>query len=121
MNRRDFLKLSSLVTVAAGVAGGAVRYWTTLPVEAAAFGKVFRGTYDGSIHVSPDGGQSWQLHSHLGSSYSILDIFTGLDGRLYVHTGFEQHAFHLVLSKDQDAWLSEAFSTDVLLAGSGPA
>jgi hypothetical protein len=113
MNRREFVKLSGLMSVFSLVTAGVIGYVTKRPVEAAAFGKIYRGTYDGSIHISEDRGQSWQLHSHFGPEYSILDIFTGTDSRLYIRTGFRQYDFHLVLSHNQHAWLSEPLTAAV--------
>ena len=105
MNRRDFLKLGSVMSVFGYATVSPIGNIAKLPLETAAFGKLYRGTYDGSVHVSENGGKSWQLHSGFGPDYAILDIFTGLDGRLYVHTGFKQRSFLLVLSKDGKSWL----------------
>ena len=104
MQRRDFLKLSSVMSAFVYATVSPIGNITKLPIETAALGKVYRGTYDGSIHISENGGKSWQLHSKFGADYAILDIFTGLDGRLYTHAGFKQHSFLLVLSKDGNSW-----------------
>jgi hypothetical protein len=114
MNRRDFLKFSGLISAFACIAASPIRHIAKLPVETAALGKIYRGTYDGSIHISEDNGKSWQLHSKFGPDCPILDIFTGLDGRLYVHAGFKQYSFHLVLSQNEKSWLSQPLQTAML-------
>ena len=115
MNRRDFLKLSGSMLAVAYLAVGPIRHIAKLPVEkTAASGKIYRGTPDGSIHVSADDGQSWQEHTRFGPGYSILDIFTGLDGRTYVEAGFKGRTFHLVLSKNERAWLTQSLNIAML-------
>lgn len=109
MKRRDFLKLGGLISASALLSTTALTQLTTLPVETTVGEKIYRGTYAGEIHVSQDRGNSWQLHTSFGSDYSILDIFTGLDGQLYSHLGFKQHTFHLALSQDERAWLLRPF------------
>ena len=106
MNRREFLKLGGLMSILACVAVSPIGMIATLPVETAVSGKIYRGTRDGNIHVSENGGKSWQLHSGFGPDCSILDIFTGLDGQLYAHVGFKQYTFHLALAKNKKTWLT---------------
>ena len=114
MNRRDFLKISGSMLAFAYVAVGPIRHVAKLPVETATPGKIYRGALDGSIHVSDDGGKSWQVHARFGPGYSILDIFTGLDGRIYVDAGFKGHIFYLVLSKNEKAWLTQSLNIAML-------
>lgn len=113
MNRRDFLRLGGSMLAFAFVAVGPIRHVVALPAETAAPGKIYRGAPDGSIHVSADGGKSWQVHARF-DRYSISDIFTGLDGRTYVNAEFKGRTFHLVLSKNEKAWLTQSLSIAML-------
>jgi hypothetical protein len=116
MNRREFLKLGGGIAFAS-IAASPISYIANLPVEAAGpGGKIYRGTRDGSIHISEDNGKSWQLHSKFGPDCPILDIFTGLDGRLYTRAAFKQGTFHLVLSQNGTSWLSQPLNTTMLRA-----
>jgi|GEM_PF-1140559 len=117
INRRNFLKVSGLA--AGALAALQLPKWMSAALDHShgvqrvperAFikeGKLYRGAEAGSIFTSQDQGQTWQLHSHLGPMYSIRDIFTGADGQLYLQAGFQEHTFHLVLSKNEQHWLSQ--------------
>jgi len=102
MNRRDFLKVGSVMSAFAGV--GPVGNIVRIPIETAAFGKLYRGTHDGQVYVSADGGKSWQLQSNFGPGYSVLNLLVGRDKQLYAQIGFERVNFHLVLTKNGNAW-----------------
>lgn len=108
MNRRDFLKLGSSVSVAAYITTGSAKpIMAMLPIEAVSRGKIYRGMHDGSILVSSDRGKTWETHASFGPDYSVLDLFTGLDGRLYSHMGYKHYSFNLVLSKNGMTWFSQ--------------
>ena len=115
INRRNFLKISGL-TVGA-LAALRLPEWVSLTLdhgaqsapekEVSKSGRLYRGGDAGSIFTSQDQGQTWQLHSRFGPAYSIQDIFTSADGRLYLQAGFQGYTFNLVLSKNEQHWLSQ--------------
>lgn len=105
MERREFLKLMGAGLGSALLLTGLSRQLATLPVEAKFMGKHFRGYRDqGDIFVSDDEGETWQLHSRLGSEYSIDDLFVGTSDQMYARVGFMQYQFELSLSEDGKQW-----------------
>src|SRR5688572_13757436 len=117
ITRRNFLKVSGLT--AGALAALQLPKWMSAALDHGhgvqrvpergfiKEGKLYRGAEAGSIFTSEDSGQTWQLHSHFGPGYSIRDIFTGADGRLYLQASFQEHTFDLVLSKNEKDWLSQ--------------
>ena len=105
MQRREFLKLSGAAFASSLLPIGLSRQLTTLPVEAKYQGKLFRGYRNqGDIFVSEDAGKTWQLHTRLGSEYSIDDLFVDTADQMNARVGFMQHHFQLFLSKDGQQW-----------------
>ena len=87
MNRREFLVFSGftgfvLMTHLSG--GGRL---LQIPVEVEYQGKLFRGTRNGKIYSSNDGGKFWTLHSDLGNQCAIEKLYTGSDGVFYSQVG----------------------------------
>ena len=105
MQRRDFLKLSGAAFVSTFLATGLSHQIAALPVQAKSGGKHFRGyKNDGDILVSEDAGETWQLHTRLGSEYSIDDLFVDSNDQMYAQVGFMQYQFQLFLSEDGMQW-----------------
>lgn len=105
MHRREFLKLSGATLGSTLLLSGFFRLASALPVEAQSRGKHFRGyRNDGDIFVSEDAGETWQLHTRLGSQYSIDDLFVDSEDQIYAQVGFMQDHFQLSLSKDGRQW-----------------
>ena len=105
MQRREFLKLSGAALGSTLLLTGLYHQVSALPVEAQSRGKFYRGyRSNGDILVSHDAGESWQLHTRLGSEYSIQDLFTDSSGQMYARVGFMQYHFQLFLSKEGDKW-----------------
>jgi hypothetical protein len=109
MNRRDFLK---------GMAGVSLT-WLAMPVLPAppaatrinngsallyshALNRTFRGTPDGLILESLDGGATWQAIANFGSHCSIERLFD-VDDRVFVQVGVQDYSF-LVASTDARTW-----------------
>ena len=105
MQRREFLKLAGAGLGSTLLLTGLSRQLAALPVEAKSQGKYFRGyRNDGDIFVSEDDGETWQLHSRLGSQYSIDDLFVDAADQIYARVGFMQYHFQLFLSQDGKQW-----------------
>ena len=119
LSRRNFLKVSGLT--AGALAALRLPKWFSLALEHGAQSapetggiqsrKLYRGGEAGSIFMSQDAGQTWQLHSRFGPAYSIQNIFTDANGQIYLLAGFKEHTFELVLSKNEQAWLSQPNTT----------
>ena len=101
MQRREFLKLSGAALGSTALLTGLFQLVSTLPVQAQSRGKNYRGyRNDGDILVSEDAGETWQIHTRLGSEYSIDDLFVDSADQLYARVGFRQYHFDLFLAKD---------------------
>jgi hypothetical protein len=106
MNRRDFLKVSSLSSAAIFVQiGPLISEATNLKSDwLKADDILFRGTYNGEIHTSKDAGQTWQLHTRLGTEYAVTDFFLDWSQRVHAQVVFAGRNFDLVLTKDKKLW-----------------
>jgi hypothetical protein len=107
MERREFLKLAGAGLGSTLLFAGLSGRLAALPVEAKSRGKVFRGyRNDGDIFVSEDDGETWQLHTRLGTQYSIDDLVVNTADQMYAQVGFMQYQFHLFLSEDGKQWMT---------------
>jgi hypothetical protein len=105
MQRREFLKLAGAGLGSTLLLTGLSAQLAALPVEAKSRGKHFRGyRNDGNIFVSEDAGETWQLHTRLGTQYSIDDLFVDSEEQMYAQVGFMGYHFQLFLSKDGKQW-----------------
>lgn len=106
MNRRDFLKTSSLFSAALFVQASPVLIKSiNVPVEFLnADGVLFRATHEGEILSSRDSGQTWQLHIRLGKEYTVTNFFSDWSRRVHARVAFAGHSFDLVLAKGQKYW-----------------
>jgi hypothetical protein len=106
MNRRDFLKVSSLSSAALFVQVSPLlsksKYLQAdlLKVD----GVLFRSAHGGEIHTSHDVGRTWQLHTRLGSEYAITGLYSDWWQQLHAQVAFAGHSFDLVLGKDKKYW-----------------
>ncbi|HET6596933.1 MAG TPA: hypothetical protein VFG81_15010 [Anaerolineales bacterium] len=107
MQRREFLKLAGTFLGSTVLLTRSFDALTALPVEARFKGRHFRGyRNDGDIFVSEDNGETWQLHTRLGSEYSIDDLFVNPDDQMYAGVGFMHYHFQLFLSEDGKQWIT---------------
>jgi hypothetical protein len=113
MNRRDFLKM--------GLASASLLFipipfksFPKIPVQAAAQGKMFRGTSSGDVHVSEDGGKTWKLHTRFGHEFPILDMVSDRKDQLSLQLGYQSHSFRLALSKNGKNWLVGPNSSSII-------
>ena len=105
MNRRTFLKLSSL-SLGAAAAG------LTLPFASASAasalvtynGLAYRTDGGGRIVTSADGGLTWTLHSDLGVKVYRLQVTRR--NQLRATMKFAGRRFGLVLAPDQKRWMT---------------
>jgi hypothetical protein len=104
MDRRRFLKLAGLVSLAAGVqvfvSGAAPR----VAMAASRTGKLYRGDRMGKIYASRDSGASWQLHTNLGPEYSVTRLGRQRGGRVGTTVIYRGREFKLALSDDERSW-----------------
>jgi hypothetical protein len=107
MNRRGFLKVSGLISAALIVQFSPLLSMAkNRPVELVSDGVVFRGTQAGEIQTSRDAGRSWQLHTRLGSQYTITALFSDRAQRVHAKAAFAGRSFELVLAKDKKYWIT---------------
>lgn len=100
MNRREFLVVSGAVTLA-GILGIQVT-----PAAAAAGNKtVYRGTPDGKLFESTDGGKTWQLITDFTPVYAVESALMGTDGRLAAQLVYWGFNFTLY-TNDKITWLT---------------
>jgi hypothetical protein len=114
MNRRDFLKIAGLASTSLFLYSSPLKNILKFPVETVALGKIFRGTSDGEIHVSEDGGKTWKLHTRFGSECPILGLNTDRHGQVNLQAGYKYYSFRLALSKNGKDWLVGPTSTSSL-------
>ncbi len=110
MNRRDFIKLGGIASLALFSGAGGFELLSALPVEMAVQGKIFRGTHDGKIYVSEDGSQTWQLHTNLGNDCSIRRFSVGANNQVHVQVSYQKYTFQLALSKNGKFWNSNTLT-----------
>src|SRR5947199_268435 len=106
MYRRDFLKLSGLLSAALFVQINPLEKAVSLPIEVESQGKYYRGTSDGKILISTDVGKSWQVHTNFGSTLSILGLRVNFWGQVHTQLGFASHSFELELAQNEQSWIT---------------
>ena len=111
MERREFLKISGLAASSLFLFSSPFKPILKFPVQVAAQGKLFRGTADGDVQVSEDGGKTWKLHTRFGPEYPILDMYADRQGRVSLQAGYKLHSFRLMLAKNGKDWLLGPNST----------
>jgi hypothetical protein len=104
MYRRDFLKLSGLLSAAVFMRFNSVSKAVSLPVEAEAKGQLFRGTSDGRIYVSTNQGRDWQLHTNFGSHVSVYSLASRHKDQIQAGLELANHSFELALAPDGKRW-----------------
>lgn len=104
MNRRDFLKLGGLVSILLILPAEKIVEAAAPATEAEMNGKIYRGAPNGEIYVSEDQRQTWRKHTNFGLQYSVSQISSGPDGRLYAKMKFQRRTFYLSLSAHENFW-----------------
>lgn len=104
MYRRDFLKLSGLLSVALLVQFNRLGKAVSLPLEVESRGRSYSGTSDGKIYVSENGGRAWRLHTGFGPQYAIRKLSTDSQERVVALIEYLGYDFKLVLSSHDGPW-----------------
>ena len=104
MNRREFLKLggalSAMLVLPLGPLDKVFDSLATVKVK----GTTYRGTLDGKVYHSTDGGQTWKVHTDFGSDFSVFSLTPSSRNRLDARLGFAGKSFALILSPDENLW-----------------
>src|SRR5512139_1848379 len=97
MDRRKFLKGVlggvGMLTLPSVLTGAPLRPSKRF-VEANVLGRLFRGTQDGRILESLDGGRTWDLIANFGEHCSILAILEH-SSEIYTEVGLQGYSFFL--------------------------
>ncbi|MBP7864534.1 MAG: hypothetical protein KA419_01185 [Acidobacteria bacterium] len=108
MTRKDFLRLLGLSAAGLFVPGkllAADPKPTAPPGDAVpAGGRLFRGTADGRILQSLDGGKVWTLHADLGETNAVRRIYVE-DGLTRAEISSPGGTFVLTLHPKGKAWV----------------
>lgn len=104
MKRREIIRWMGLAPLAVFLNikpfGKLIRF----PEAVEAQGMLYRGTPAGEIHVSRDGGRTWNLHSCFGPQAAILGMSKDLGGRVFTHLEHQGWLVHLTLDKSGRFW-----------------
>ena len=111
MNRRAFIKSVALTSLAGFAAISmptlqASAGLTPPPAEVSikARGRMVKGTRDGRLFESLDGGNTWRALVNFGPQCPILEI-QQRRGALYARVGFQRYSF-LLKSADGRTWIT---------------
>jgi hypothetical protein len=102
-SRRNFIKMAGLtagallLTPAAAQGAG-----NTVIAQTAALGKLYRGTRDGLVFESSDGGKTWRQVANFGS-HCAVQALSDRRGKLQARIGVGAHGFELA-STDAHTW-----------------
>ena len=109
MNRRDFLKLAALGSLAVLTAQFTRKFSSFFPGDGSSGdfavrlgGKLFKGTVDGCILASLDSGRSWRRSANFGREARVKALAVS-GGRLFARIGIPGGMFDLV-SADGIVW-----------------
>ena len=106
MNRRSFLIGIAKVTLSgiavAALPGSLMAAVRLADPEAIALGKLFKGTRNGRVLESLDGGQTWQPRANFGKHCAVLALVER-QGQLWAQIGLQGYSFFLTTS-DARTW-----------------
>ena len=104
MYRRDFLKLSGLLSAAVLLPFNSLTKAVSTPDNVEVHGRLFRATSDGKIFFSEDAGKTWQMHTNFGSDFSVVHLGLNFWGQLEAQLGFAGRSFEVALGRNGKAW-----------------
>jgi hypothetical protein len=102
MNRREFLKGVATVSLA-----GSLATLLSANVQADAGARLYKGTAEGKILESDDGGRSWQVTANFGKTCPIWGVYSDR-GELYAEMGASPQRFFLK-SSDGRTWYTSGW------------
>ena len=115
MNRRDFLIHAAQATlggIAAAMLPFDIRAESSVPRYPALKGekqiRLFKGTRDGRILASEDGGKSWRVCTNLGKQCPVLQIYEQ-EGQVIALVSYLGYRFALK-SSDGNTWYTVAWT-----------
>jgi hypothetical protein len=114
MDRRDFLKITGLASSSLFLVSSPFKAFLKFPVHTVAKGKMYRGTSDGEVHVSDDGGKTWKVHVRFGPECPILGLYTDRQEQVFLQAGYKYHSFRLVLAQNGKDWLVAPATNPIL-------
>ncbi|MBP7998726.1 MAG: hypothetical protein KA314_13925 [Chloroflexi bacterium] len=100
MNRREFLVISGAAALI-----GMLGIPATPAAAATGSRPVYRGTPDGKLFESTDGGKTWVLITDFTSVYAVESAVIETDGRLAAQLVYWGFGFTLY-TKDKSTWLT---------------
>ena len=107
MLRRDFLKLVGLSTAAAAVALAVpIASISAASKTVSSGGRLYRCDGSSRISVSADGGQSWAVHTDLGTGYAVSRLTVDRSDRLIATVGYRAWSFKLLLAPNLTTWMT---------------
>jgi hypothetical protein len=102
MDRRDVLKLGAATSLALLLQASPLgRILGPSNVEAK--GLLYRGSRDGYIYSSADGGRTWQEMANFGPDLRVR-VSRDLKGQVFARLFYQGSAFELNLLKDGRTW-----------------
>jgi hypothetical protein len=104
MNRRDFLKLGGVVSAMLVVPLGSIVREIDSLATVELNGTTYRGTPDGKVYTSADGGRTWSLLTNFGSGITVFSLIAAPRNRIYARLGFASKSFGLVYSLKDGNW-----------------
>ena len=104
MERRDFLRSTTVLAMAAagGVATGGVV--DVASADAATTAKRYRGTRNGKVYVSRDNGRTWRLLTNFGSKLDATRV-GAVSNKVVANLVLGRHgSFKVALQPDGHTW-----------------
>ena len=102
MNRRNFLRTSAMAIGTTVLAGGLDEPLADATTNGSAVR--YRGSNDGKIFVSRNGGRTWQLFTDFGKDVSIPRVESVAHDRVVATLTYRRHDFTLALKPDSRSW-----------------
>ncbi len=105
MNRREFIKISALITPSIFLDVVNLQHIFARPPRVQAGIRRFKGTRDGHVLISVDEGRTWQLHSHFSDGVSIEEMTVDHSGSVHIYAGYSGFRFSIKLAADDLHWV----------------
>ena len=103
MDRRNFLRASATMAVAGAVLAEGLDV-ADAGAETDRSKVRYRGTHNGKILQSHNGGKKWTLLTNFGSGYSIPKVGPDRNKRVIATLIYQRRSFDLALQPDHRTW-----------------